>query len=38
MINENPWLEYDKVIKDIKNVNTFHKTRTYRLDFGRESS
>ena len=25
---ENPWLEYDKVIKDIKNANSFHKTRT----------
>ena len=35
---ESPWLVYEKVIEDINNVDTFHKTRTYRLYFGRESS
>ena len=34
---ENPWLECDLVIKDIKNIHNFHKTRTYVLNFGRES-
>ena len=34
---ENPWLEGDLVIKDIKNTHNFHKTRTYGLNFGRES-
>ena len=34
---ENPWLEYDLVINDIKNIHNFHKTRTYGLNFGRES-
>ena len=34
---ENPWLECDLVLKDIKNIHNFHKTRTYVLNFGWES-
>ena len=34
---ENPWLECDLVIKYIKNVHNFHKTRTYGLYFGWKS-
>ena len=30
-------LKLKKVIKDIKNINIFHKTRVHGLDFGRES-
>ena len=30
-------LKMMKVIKDIKNINIFHKTRVHGLDFGRES-
>ena len=29
---ENPWLECDLVIKDNKEINIFHKTRTYGLN------
>ena len=29
----NPTLKLIKVIKDIKNINTFDKTRTHGLDF-----
>ena len=30
---ENPWLECDLVIKDNKDINIFHKTRTYGPNF-----
>ena len=33
----NPWLECEKVRKDIKNINNFRKTRTNGLNFGWES-
>jgi len=33
---ENPWLECDLVIKDLKNINNYHKTRTDGLNIGRE--
>ena len=29
---ENPWLECDLAIKDMKNIHNFHKTRTYGLN------
>ena len=30
-------LKFRKVVKDIKNINIFDKTRTHRVDFGAES-
>ena len=33
----NPKLKLIKVVKDIKNINTFDKTRTHGLDFEQES-
>ena len=31
---ENPWLECDLVIKHSKNINIFHKTIVFSLNFG----